>query len=321
MSSEILVTGGCGFIGRVLVKSLVGEGHRVTVVDKNVSGGEIPGAETVQAEFSEYARLALDRGHRYDHVIHLAASHEVGASVTAPQAYYHNNLTGTVSLLEAMRGGLSPSIIFSSSGGVYGDAGSGAISETCHTIPVNPYGSTKLACELAIRDYSRSFGLKSTIFRYFNAAGADPSGTSGYVQTPATHAVPILMRSIKNRQPFTVFGVDYPTGDGTAIRDYVHVSDLARAHTLAMDQINSTPNLPSQTFNLGNGGGVSMFELIRRAGEVVGREPEVVNGPRRRGDPAMLVADTTLVRSVLGWEPQYDLDDIISHAWAWENRS
>lgn len=315
MSSKILVTGGCGFIGRVVVRELESLGHRLTVVDRNVSGDTLP-AHLIQADYAEYATTTRDQ---YDHVVHLAASHEVGRSVREPGEFYHNNVTGTVALLEAMKRGLASSIIFSSSGGVYGQpTGSDPIKETDSTRPVNPYGSTKLACELAIGDYVRSFGLRATVFRYFNAAGADPLGRSGYVQDPASHAIPILLRAINEGRPFTIFGENYPTPDGSAVRDYVHVHDLARAHALAIGQLNLGWN--GGTFNLGQGRGVSLKELTTQAFDVIGRQTRVVLGEPREGDPAFLVADVTMAQRQLGWVPHYDLSDILKHGWNWETR-
>jgi UDP-glucose 4-epimerase len=316
---KILITGGGGFIGTQVAWELANAGHNITIVDRNSPTHNFPGIYRV-SDYLEYFTNP-DNDANFDTIVHLAAEHLVEQSVTEPAEYYTNNVVKMKGLLDVMVGRKIKNIIFSSSGNVYGRQGrNGPLQEAgSYYDPENPYASTKVAGELLIKDYSKAYGLKYVTFRYFNAAGADPSCRFGYVQRPATHVIPILCNKILNSEPFEIYGTDYPTPDGTCVRDYVHVADLAAAHIKALDLFNDHD--ANRTFNIGCGsGGVSVRDLVRHASEIVGKEPVVVEKPRRAGDPAILTADITKAAELLNWSPKYNIRDAILHAWNWEQK-
>jgi UDP-glucose 4-epimerase len=316
---KVLITGGGGFVGTQVAWELASAGHSVTIVDRKSPIHYFPGIYRV-ADYLDYFNNP-DTDVPVDTVIHLAAEHLVEQSVSEPAKYYTNNVVKMKAMLDIMVERKIKNIVFSSSGNTYGrQGGNGPLSENLYYDPENPYASTKVAGELLIKDYAKAYGLKHVTFRYFNAAGADPEGRFGYVQRPATHVIPILCNKILNGETFTIFGTDYPTNDGSCVRDYVHVADLARAHTKALELFDH--NQANQTFNIGCGsGGVSVRELVRHAGQIVGKEPTVAYADRRDGDPAMLVADISKAKNMLDWVPQYNIKDIIQHAWNWEKKN
>jgi UDP-glucose 4-epimerase len=320
MKHKILVTGGNGFIGSQVVTSLIDAGHDVTVVDLVGKKEGVPGLLGRCVEQDYYAFFSNNTV-KYDTVVHLAAEHIVPQSVTEPDKYYINNVIKMKSMLDSMRTTGIKNIIFSSSGNVYGRQGAAGfpLTEDLYYDPENPYASTKVAGEMLIKDYARAYGINYVNFRYFNAAGADPECRFGYTQRPATHVIPILCNKILNKQTFTIFGTDYHTQDHTCVRDYVHVADIASAHLKALDFFDNGGK--NETFNLGGDStGVSLKDLVRYAAEVVGVEPVVEYGPRREGDPAILIANISKAQKILGWEPKYDIKETITHAWNWERK-
>jgi UDP-glucose 4-epimerase len=252
--------------------------------------------------------------------MHFASFIQVGESVQQPAKYYQNNVVNTLNLLEAMRAHGIHQFIFSSTAATFGEPQYTPIDERHPQQPINPYGRSKRMIEEVLADYDAAYGLKSVCLRYFNAAGADPEGQLGERHEPETHLIPLVLQAASGRRPhISVFGRDYETPDGTCIRDYVHIADLCEAHWLALQSLMN--GAPSQAYNLGNGHGFSVQEVIDTAEAVTGRKIAVVNAPRREGDPARLVADATLARQQLGWKPQYaDLATIVEHAWKWETR-
>ena len=321
--TKILVTGGAGYIGSHIVLALQRRGYQVLVLDNLVYGHrdiveDLLKAELVVGDTSD--RQLLDQlfaTRNISAVMHFAAYAYVGESVTDPAKYYHNNVVGTLTLLEAMLAAGSDKFVFSSTCATYGMPQTIPISETHPQAPINPYGASKLMVERMLEDFDRAYGLKSVIFRYFNASGADPSGLLGEDHTPETHLIPlILLSALGKRESLQIFGTDYPTRDGTCIRDYIHVSDLAEAHVLGLEHL--LQGGETETFNLGNGNGFSVREAIETARQVIGREITVVESSRRPGDPPILVGSSDRARKILGWQPQYaDLGEIIAHAWQW----
>ncbi|MGM9424837.1 UDP-glucose 4-epimerase GalE [Hydrogenophaga sp. MI9] len=320
---HILVIGGAGYIGSHMVKFLGRQGCRVTTLD-NLAGGHrdaVLHGDFVQGDIADRAGLdALFRGQHFDAVMHFASFIQVGESVTAPARYYQNNLVNTLNLLDAMRDANIDKFIFSSTAAIFGEPRSDRIDEAHPRQPINPYGRTKLMVEQVLADYDAAYGLKSVCLRYFNAAGADPEGELGERHEPETHLIPLVLRAASGRRPhITVFGRDYDTPDGTCIRDYVHINDLCSAHWLALQSLLSGGG--SQAFNLGNGSGFSVQQVIDTARRVTGREIPVQYADRRAGDPARLVADATRAVAQLGWAPRYAaLDTLIEHAWRWEQK-
>lgn len=315
-----VVTGGAGYIGSQTVRELVANGVEVVVVDDLSTGhaAALPaGASLVRASVADAGALAeaLDG---VDAVLHFAASIEAGESVTDPRRFWHNNLVETLVLLDAMVDAGVGRLVFSSTAAVYGDPDSMPIAEGAPLKPTNPYGQTKLAAEMAIADYAHAYGIRSVVLRYFNAAGADPSGTHGPDHHHKTHLITLCMEAAAGRiDRLEVFGTDYPTPDGTCIRDYVHVADLARGHVDALRYLDVGDD--DAVFNLGNGTGHSVREVVACAREVTGVEFEVVESPRREGDPVELVASSERARAVLGWDPRRgDLAEIVGDAWAWQ---
>jgi UDP-glucose 4-epimerase len=319
---RIAVTGGAGYIGSVVSETLVADGHAVLVVD-NLSKGhrdavprEAQFAEVDLSRHDECARVLADFGAQA--VIHMAASSLVGESVTAPERYYANNVTAGLSLLEAMRQAGVARIVFSSTAAVYGEPSKQPIDESDPLRPTNPYGETKLAFERALHWYGGAHGVRSVSLRYFNAAGA--TVRNGERHDPETHLIPLVLRAAAGELPYvTILGDDYPTRDGTCVRDYIHVSDLARAHVLALGLLN-TPGVAA-AYNLGCGGaGHTVLEIVETARRLTGRAIPTRTSPRRAGDPAMLIASAERFHRDLRWSPDRDLPAIIGSAWEWMRR-
>jgi UDP-glucose 4-epimerase len=320
---NVLVIGGAGYIGSHMVKLLLDGGHSVVVLDNFSTGHRdaIPGSTVMEGDLCD--RALLDRvfsEHRFNGVIHFASFIQVGESVDKPDAYYRNNFVNTLNLIEAMRGHGAGNLIFSSSAAVFGEPEYIPIDELHPKNPVNPYGMSKLMVERMLADVDRAYGLKSVSLRYFNAAGADPDGLLGERHDPETHLIPLVLEAATGtRRTVKVFGRDYDTPDGTCIRDYVHVVDLCEAHLLAIAYLDRGGQ--TDAFNLGNGKGFSVQEVIDTVLRVTGRPIAVEAAPRRPGDPARLVADCSLAREVLGWAPRYaSLERIVEDGWRWESR-
>jgi UDP-glucose-4-epimerase GalE len=316
---RILVTGGAGYIGSHAVRLFGARGHDVWVYD-NLSFGHrqaAPAERLIIGDLNEPARVdqALVE-HRIEAVVHFAAYTYVGESVTAPAKYYQNNLVNTLNLLESVRRLGIRRFVFSSTCATYGNPDQVPMTEETPQQPINPYGRTKLAVELAFADYAAAYGLGYAALRYFNAAGAAPDGSIGEDHNPETHLIPLVLLTALGRRPhIEVFGTDYPTPDGTCIRDYIHVDDLAEAHLLALERLEPGQALK---YNLGIGRGYSVREVIRTAEEVTGKAVAVKEGPRRAGDPPALVASSEKVRRELGWTPKYtELRPIVETAWNW----
>lgn len=316
---RILVTGGAGYIGSHAVRQLLDQEHEITVLD-NLSHGHRAAVDS-RAFFVEGSTgnqpLVLDLlcSRQIEAVMHFAADIEVGESVADPGKYYLNNFANSVRLLEAMRSADVQKIVFSSTAAVYGTPREAAIPEDSPREPINPYGRSKLMTELAIEDFARAHGLGYAILRYFNVAGAAPDGSLGEAHDPETHLVPRLLTAARDAGEAVIHGTDYPTRDGTCIRDYVHVLDLAQAHLLALARLE--PGRGS-AYNVGSDTGFSVREVIEAVREVTGKSLKVVEGPRRAGDPAALVASSARIRKELGWQPAYPgLKSMIEHAWKW----
>ena len=318
--ARILITGGAGYVGSHCAKALAAAGHQGVVFDNLVFGHPefVHWGPLIEGDIRDGAALdAVFSSHRFDAVMHFAALAYVGESVTAPGRYYDANVNGTRTLLDAMvRAGVH-SIVFSSSCAIYGEPAITPISERTVPNPINPYGFTKLVCERMMDDFGSAHGLKSARLRYFNAAGADPTAEIGEDHDPETHLIPLVLDAASGRRPdVTVFGTDYPTPDGTAERDYVHVSDLARAHVLALEYL--LDNGETIAVNLGTGQGASVREVVDTARRITGREIVARDASRRAGDPPVLVADPKKAADVLGWTPQRsDLAAIVADAWRW----
>ncbi len=306
-----------------MVKLLAREGYQVITLD-NLSTGHrdaVLAGEFVQGELSDHVLLRGIFGtHTIAAVMHFASSIQVGESITAPAKYYANNVSATLVLLDVMREYGLKRFIFSSSAAVYGNPQTPLINEEHAKSPINPYGRSKWIVEQILADYDRAYGLKSISLRYFNAAGADPEGQLGERHQPETHLIPLVLQAaMGGSAELAVFGDDYDTPDGSCIRDYVHIADLCQAHLLALRKLLRGEN--SATFNLGNGAGFSVKEVLSAAQRVTGKEIPYVIKSRREGDPPRLVADARLAVRALNWQPQYaDLETIIRHAWAWECR-
>jgi UDP-glucose 4-epimerase len=316
---QILVTGGAGYIGSVVVQELLQDGHGVVVYDNLLRGHRdaVPDAAFVQGDLHDRDLLTRTlRGHRVEAVMHFAALSLVGESGTDPALYFQNNVAGTLSLLEAMRASGAGRLIFSSTAAVYGQPESTPITEDAPLRPINPYGESKLMVETILRRYDDAYGLRSVSLRYFNAAGA--AGHLGEDHHPESHLIPnVLAVALGHGESVGIFGTDYPTRDGTAIRDYIHVRDLARAHVLALN-ITGTR---STVYNLGNGAGFSVREVIAAARAVTGHPLPVHELPRRAGDPAVLVASAERIQLELGWMSSLpDIVSIVGDAWAWHRQ-
>jgi UDP-glucose 4-epimerase len=320
---KILVVGGAGYIGSHMVQMLGRQGCEVTTLD-NLSSGHrdaVLNGRFVHGDIADTALLTGLFAHgRFDAVMHFASFIQVGESVAQPARYYRNNVSNTLNLLEVMQAFEVRRFIFSSTAATFGEPQYTPIDEVHPQRPVNPYGRTKLMVEQALADLDTAWGLKSVSLRYFNAAGACPQGRLGERHDPETHLIPLVLQAASERRPHIgVFGRDYDTPDGTCIRDYIHIEDLCQAHALALQHL--MQGGASQAFNLGNGAGFSVQQVIDTARDVTGRDIRVVDGPRRAGDPSVLVADSRRARQHLGWTPAYpDLRTIVAHAWAWEQR-
>lgn len=319
-NKNILVVGGAGYIGAHMVRQLGNTGCGVVVLDNLSTGNRklLQGEEFIQGNLGDPDLLdRLFAEHAFDAVMHFAAFSQVGESMHQPLAYYRNNLAETVALLDAMLRHEVKRFIFSSTAAVYGEPVAIPITEDHPCAPTNPYGNTKLAVERMLADCDAAYGFKYMALRYFNAAGADASGEIGELHDPETHLIPIVLRAADGQTDhIRVFGTDYPTTDGTCIRDYVHVNDLAQAHLLALDALLNGGE--SAVYNLGSSNGYSVREVIARAEGVTGKKIPVVEAPRRSGDPAILVASSDKIKRELGWTPEYDnLGKIIQTAWNW----
>ena len=316
-TKNILVTGGAGYIGSHTVRLLLDQGYDVTVVD-NLSKGyrhNVPDGRLVVLDVAETARLtALMRERRTEAVIHFAAFISVGESMKDPSRYFMNNVAGSLSLLKGMVEAGVRHLVFSSTAAVYGNPEVSPIPETATVRAVNPYGESKVMVETLLRWFDEIHHLTSVSLRYFNASGGDPEGRLGEEHEPETHLIPLLLRAVLTGKPVTLFGDDYDTPDGTCIRDYIHVDDLAQAHILALEHL--LAGGASDQFNVGTGTGHSVREMLRAVEEVTGRKVPHVIGPRREGDSARLVAASDKLKRRLGWKPRYtDLRVIVEHAW------
>ena len=320
--TSILVTGGAGYIGSHTVRLLEQRGYDVTVVD-NLSRGYRHNADSQRLRVLDIADTAalctLLEERKCDAVVHFAAYIAVGESMRTPEVYFANNLGGSLSLLTAMiRTGVRH-LVFSSTAAVYGMPAAVPIREEAGFAPVNPYGESKVMVERLLHWFDQIHGLRSVSLRYFNAAGAQADGSLGEEHDPETHLIPLLFRAIFTGQPVTIFGEDYPTADGTCIRDYIHVEDLAQAHVRALEWLRDGG--ASDAFNVGTGSGYSVREVVRLVEEVTGQKVPCVIGPRREGDPPELVADSGKLRRTLKWTPDHSqLRDIVSSAWHFERR-
>ncbi len=317
---NVLVTGGAGYIGSHFVKFLLKKNVNVSVID-NLGRGHaeaVPDAvEFNKIDLLDFNRLSGYLSHkRFDAVVHFAAFAYVGESVENPALYYTNNVVGSLNLLKAaVKTGIKK-IIFSSTCSVYGNPLEVPISEDEPTKPINPYAESKLVIEKILRDFETAYGLKYVALRYFNAAGADPEGDTGESHDPEPHLIPLVLQTaLGKRDKIYIFGDDYDTPDGTCIRDYIHVNDLAKAHYLALIYLSEYKK--SEIFNLGTGKGNSVKEIIDTAAKVTGKEIKSEITGRRPGDPAVLVADNSKAKKVLGWQPEFHLEDIISTAYNW----
>lgn len=319
----VLVVGGAGYIGSHMVWLLGQKGVDAVTLD-NLSSGHrdaVLHGRFVHGDIAD--QLILDkvfRQYRFDAVMHFASSIQVGESVQDPAKYYQNNVVNTLNLLNAMCAHGVDKFIFSSTAAIFGEPEYSPINEAHAKRPINPYGWSKLMVEQALADYDRAYGLKSVCLRYFNAAGAHPDGLLGERHEPETHLIPLVLQAASGRRPnITVFGRDYDTPDGTCIRDYIHILDLAEAHWLALQYLQSAGE--TTAFNLGNGNGYSVESVVQAVRRVTGEMITVQEGWRRLGDPARLVANASKIRQELGWQPAYsDLDVIVEHAWQWECR-
>jgi UDP-glucose 4-epimerase len=321
MNRSVLVVGGAGYIGSHMAKALVQSGYAVIVLDNLCTGfrDAVRYGRLIEGDLADSALLdEIFRENDIAAVLHFAALSQVGESMREPARYYRNNVANTQNLLDAMLRHGVRRFIFSSTAALFGEPESPLIDEQHPQRPINPYGCSKRMVEEMLADYDQAYGLRSVCLRYFNAAGADPEGELGERHDPESHLIPLVLQAASARRDhIAVFGNDYPTPDGTCIRDYIHVWDLCSAHLLALEHL--LIDGKSDVFNLGNGAGFSVQEVIDTARRVTGREIPVRFQDRRPGDPAVLVADSKKARRELGWEPRFaGLEQIIAHAWGWE---
>jgi UDP-glucose 4-epimerase len=317
---HVLVCGGAGYIGAHMARRLAADGHVATVLDNFTTGhrAAVQWGEAIEADLLDPASLERAfAGRRFDAVMHFCARSLVGESVREPVDYYANNVAGSLNLLQAMRRHGVERLVFSSTAAVFGQPRQPLIDEDHPAEPINPYGASKRMVEVVLADAAAAYGLRSVALRYFNAAGAAADGAIGESHEPETHLIPNVLRAALGTGPaLKVFGADYPTPDGTCVRDYVHVEDLADAHLRALDYMDA--HAGAHRFNLGNGQGFSVLEVIAAARAVTGRAIEYELAPRRPGDPATLVASSRLARERLGWRPRFDrIEAIIDTAWRW----
>lgn len=324
MQTNILIVGGAGYIGAHTCKTLAKHGFTPVTFDNLSSGhldfvrwgplvrGDIADVDAVEEACRQWSVKA---------VIHFAAWASVAESIIDPDKYYGNNVTGTLALLEGMRRAGVLDIVFSSTCAVYGQPEMMPITEATPTAPVNPYGASKLMVERILSDFARAYGIRYTALRYFNAAGADPDGEVGELRDPEPHLIPRAMMALLGHiDDFQICGSDYPTADGSAVRDYIHVMDLAEAHRLALLRL--LDGGQNAVMNLGAGGGYSVRQVISRIESITGRSLPAVSGPRRPGDPPTLIADTTFARQQIGFRPVHsDIDRILSTAWSWHQKA
>lgn len=320
--TNVLVTGGAGYIGAHACKALAAAGHRPVAFD-NLSYGHREAVRWGALEVGDIAnRARLDAvfdAHHIEAVMHFAAFAYVGESVTDPGKYYRNNVAGTLTLLECLRDRGVRSMVFSSSCATYGVPETMPIREDAPQRPINPYGMSKLMSEAMIKDFAAAHGVTAALLRYFNAAGADPDGEIGEEHDPETHLIPLALDAVAGRGELTVFGEDYPTPDGTCVRDYIHVTDLAEAHVAALDRL--VGGNGSIALNLGTGQGVSIRDVLAAVERITGQPVPHRVGPRRPGDPPVLVADAALAREQLGWAARMsDLETLVGTAWRWHQR-
>lgn len=321
--TEILVTGGAGYIGSHMVRKLNAAGYLPVVIDNLVYGHKKALSKDIPFYKGNIGNKKLlnkiFNKHNIKAVMHFSAYAYVGESVENPAKYYENNVAATLQLLETMVEKNIKYFIFSSTCATYGNPQTEKITEAHPQNPINPYGQTKLIVEKILGDFDQAYGLKSMVLRYFNAAGADDSATIGESHDPETHLIPLVMQNILGkRKEIKVFGADYPTKDGTCVRDYIHVNDLAQAHLLALEKLFSGSN--SNFFNLGTENGSSVLEIIKTCEKISGQKAKAIFTERRPGDPAILIADSAKAQKILNWKPQYDLEKIIRTAWNWEKQ-
>ena len=319
---NILVVGGAGYIGAHAVNLLKKEGYNPVIYDDLSKGHEeaagILGVKLIKGDLGDKNKIKeVLAEEKIEAVMHFAAFIEVGESVDSPAKYYNNNVSKVLELLDAMVESNVKYFVFSSTAATFGEPQSEKINEEHPQNPINPYGRTKLMVEEILKDYEKAYGLKSVVLRYFNASGSDENGIIGESHNPETHLIPLILQAASGkRKSIKVYGTDYNTKDGTCIRDFVHVYDLAKAHILGMRKMISENT--SLNYNLGSGEGFSVNELIEKAKEITGVDFTVENDERRAGDPAVLVADSAKAKKELGWDIEYDLNSIISSAWKWE---
>jgi len=320
---KVLVTGGAGYIGAHAVRELKKAGYEVVILDNLVYGHRelAQGERLIVGDLENRALLEqLFSEHRFEAVMHFAAYAYVGESVENPAKYYRNNVAATLNLLDVMREAKVNRFIFSSTCATYGEPKEVPIPESHPQNPINPYGASKMMVERILADYSKAYSLKYVALRYFNAAGADESGEIGEDHNPETHLIPLVLdAALGKRKHITIYGTDYDTPDGTCIRDYIHVTDLANAHVLGLKYLQHGGE--SNVFNLGNGNGFSVREVIETARKVTDREIPVVEGARRPGDPAQLIGSAEKAKKILGWNPKFNqLETIIATAWKWHQK-
>jgi UDP-glucose 4-epimerase len=322
----ILVTGGAGYIGSHSVLKLIEEGYEVVILDNLVYGHQdlvetVLKTKLIVGDTSDRALLQqIFSDYQIEAVMHFAAYAYVGESVTKPAKYYQNNVLGTFTLLEAMLEANINKFIFSSTCATYGVPETVPITEEQPQNPINPYGATKLMVERILQDFDPAYDFRSVCLRYFNAAGADPQGRIGEDHNPETHLIPLVLQTaLGHRESVSIYGTDYDTFDGSCVRDYIHVTDLAQAHFLALKYLLADGK--TDVFNLGNGNGFSVKEVIATARKITGKEIKAVECDRRPGDPPALVGSGEKAQKILGWQPQYaDLESIVSHAWQWHQK-
>ena len=324
---RVLVTGGAGYVGSVSVEALTGAGHEVVILDDLSTGHRAAvadGTRLVSGSYGDKAAVtAILRDERIDAILHCAARSLIAESIRDPGRYYRDNVAGGIALLDAARAAGTNRMVFSSTAAVYGAPESAHVTEDAPLRPINPYGETKRAFEAALGWYATAYGLRAVSLRYFNVAGA--TQRNGEAHDPETHLIPNVLAATEGGDPVTIFGDDYPTPDGTCIRDYIHVADLAEAHVLALDatapgdpRTDPATGSPMLVCNLGNGGGFSVRQVLDAAESLVGRPVPHRVGPRRAGDPPILVASAARAAEVLGWRPQRpSIEEIIGSAWAW----